>query len=262
MKMIFASLTPSLVRLRPGTSVYINRRCDGAGGDAPDRGRTVVGRPRKRVTCKRSVGSNPTATASLTRQNAGNVLRDAPGVRRLVSLLVSFGACGTVADLPDQAADTARDVALDGSGDVLVPRCHGRVSTNPSAHDCSLRDAEQEQHRRRGLPGVVETAVADTSPVEELRPVRPVRAWVQRRADRAREHPAAVRPDPAALTRSRSCSARCTRSSSTSWSGSPMRADRRGTWLRRLVAQRDPVRAVTAELAPTRPVAAVLPAGS
>ena len=30
-----------------------------------------------------SVGSNPTATASLTRQNAGSVPRDCPGVRRL-----------------------------------------------------------------------------------------------------------------------------------------------------------------------------------
>ena len=35
-----------------------------------------------------SVGSNPTATASLTRQNAGNVPRDRPGVLRLVSVFV------------------------------------------------------------------------------------------------------------------------------------------------------------------------------
>lgn len=35
-----------------------------------------------------------------------------------------------------------------------------------------------------------------------------------------------------------------------------------GLGFRRLVAQRDPVRAVTAELAPTRPVAAGFPAGS
>jgi hypothetical protein len=32
-----------------------------------------------------SVGSNPTATASLTRQNAGKIHTDRPGVRRLAS---------------------------------------------------------------------------------------------------------------------------------------------------------------------------------
>jgi hypothetical protein len=49
-QIIFASLSRSLIRLRPAKFVVVREGCDGAGGDAPDGGRTVVGRPRKRVS--------------------------------------------------------------------------------------------------------------------------------------------------------------------------------------------------------------------
>src|SRR6476659_6342172 len=45
--MIFASLIRSLVHLRPSESADVGWRCDGAGPDVGDGGRTVIGRPRK-----------------------------------------------------------------------------------------------------------------------------------------------------------------------------------------------------------------------
>ena len=143
---------------------------------------------------------------------------------------------------------------------MLVARRHGRVRPAHHAHDCSLRNAEQEQHRGCGVPGVVEPAVTDACPVEELLPVRPVRSRIQRRAGRTCEDPAAG-PELCRLD-SLPVLFRAVRAkqldelvgeSDTTPTGARL-------GLRCLVAQRDPARAVAAELALPRPVAAVLPA--
>ncbi len=67
-----------------------------------------------------------------------------------------------------------------------------RPAHNP--HNRPLRDAKQQQDRRRGVPGVVESPIPHASSGKEPFPLGVIRARVERSTRRSREQPATIRP--------------------------------------------------------------------
>jgi hypothetical protein len=94
----------------------------------------VSERPKERASkareVKASAGSNPAATASMTRSNAGPAARWAPASDLLVSSLVSSGygsivRCAVWAR-PEQQVEPTGHVAVNRSNDVCVAADHRR----------------------------------------------------------------------------------------------------------------------------------------
>jgi hypothetical protein len=123
---------------------------------------------------------------------------------------------------PKEIADSHGDVLADAGGDVLVPGSHAAVGPAHDRHDGAFGDAEQEEHGRGGVTGVMQPTVSDARP----RPAgsssgcsRSAGWWDFRpRWRRASRSPAtAIRRGP----RSAACSSACCSSRVTSCSGRP-----------------------------------------
>ncbi len=92
-------------------------------------------RPKERASKARegqpSAGSNPAATASLTRPNAGPAATWAPAFEVLVSSLVSSGYISIVRCAvwarPEQHVEPTRHVAVNRTNDVCVAADHAVV---------------------------------------------------------------------------------------------------------------------------------------
>jgi hypothetical protein len=102
--------------------------------------------------------------------------------------------------LPDQLIHLSGDVLADRIRDVLVPGGHLRARPAHERHNGSHRDADDQEHGRGRVPGVVEPRLAQASALEQVLPLALVSVRAERPASRRSKHPIFVVPK---LTRSR-----------------------------------------------------------
>ena len=136
-------------------------------------------------------GSNPPSSALVTSANGkpsaqGQATDRAP---------VSFVILDRLLDVPEQTADLVRDLPPDRVRDVLTTRRHRGARPTHDAHHGALGDAENQEHRRRRVPGVVKPAVADPGLLQQCLPAVVIRTRVQRRTDHGGEDPIVVLPE-------------------------------------------------------------------
>lgn len=58
--------------------------------------------------------------------------------------------------LPEEPADTVRNVTANRSDDVLISRSHSRVGPTHHAHHRPVRDLQEQEHGGGGMAGVVQ----------------------------------------------------------------------------------------------------------
>ena len=121
-------------------------------------------------------GSNPLSSASdrsMTCENAGSSPPARAGafsfprpslISGLIggSILVVFGA-----GRPQQATYSRGYVAPDRVSHVLVPRGHRRARPTHDGHDRLLWYTQDQKHRRRRMPGVVQTSISDPCALQQ-----------------------------------------------------------------------------------------------
>ena len=102
----------------------------------------------------------------------------------VVSVLVSIGIPRPLLFRPQQTADLGCDRPPDRVRHVLVARGHGRTRPAHDPHHRALRNAKNEQHRRRSVPGIVKPAITYTSRLKERLPSVVIGGRIERAADR------------------------------------------------------------------------------
>jgi hypothetical protein len=115
-----------------------------------------------------SGGSNPSASAPLTSRTT-----------RLACLVArSRGRQGLNLGLswpPEQSTDPTCDVGSDGSGEVLIASRHGRVRPPHDLHDCTFRDAQEQEDGGGRVASVVQPGVPHTGGGKQVLP--PLTTW-------------------------------------------------------------------------------------
>ncbi len=109
---------------------------------------------------------------------------------------------------PRSAAHSLRDITPDDARHVLVSRRRRGRRPPHDPHHRALRNAEDQQHRRHRVAGIVEASVPQSGIREQSLPVVVVRVRIDRLADWRGEDIAAVPPGFPAAARSRTCSSR------------------------------------------------------
>lgn len=89
------------------------------------------------------------------------------------------------------------NLAADRVCDVLIPRDHGRAGPTHDGHHRPLWHAEDKQHSRCGVAGVMETGVTHASAFQQRPPFAVVAVWIDRSAEPGGEEPAALLPERA-----------------------------------------------------------------
>ena len=109
------------------------------------------------MTCE-NAGSSPPARAGAFSFPRPSLISGLIGG----SILVVFGA-----GRPQQATYSRGYVAPDRVSHVLVPRGHRRARPTHDGHDRLLWYTQDQKHRRRRMPGVVQTSISDPCALQQ-----------------------------------------------------------------------------------------------